>query len=512
MTPSDYYSDEELDDPTSVPKKTQRWSYHPKTGLDVWDDPSRVHIHWMAEHGFTNEGQFAGGMIDHFPDGRVKIIDYHSTDQPMQDEARGVLQAQYPGAEYKAWPLDVTQKMYYSMPEAERAQVQPTVTDRTRDQKPWFKRLLGSDWGEKTAMPARPSVMDSYLQELAPNEQFEVPHEGGHCVNPKCRMQFDDSMLDMSGDITCPNCGTQNNVWSIYDQPGGTTRAGLTPTAMGQIGEKVIEEMHEIPGVGTIAWMHDTYTSPIDCIVESQRGKFGCEIKTNHAQSQEQFKLGDRAERTGKIKYCLENGLKPALIGVRLNFYTDLAYVFFREGMSDTWYSNQKMMHVATINFAHLNPFKSPDPAARHTEIENAHLPDSDDTPFDSWEDMIENQHMIPDREASVTAANDPDYLFVYYKSELRVKKWEHNLHQADMLDELLDEYGMDMSNQGLDIDPAEVAAGEIFTYPDGERRIEHKQLSNPDVREHAEELIDDWLTGWRGLDQVRDPDTGQFV
>lgn len=109
-------------------------------------------------------------------------------------------------------------------------------------------------------------------------------------------------------------------------------------------------------------------------------------------------------------------------------------------------------------------------------------------------------------------ASRDPDYLFVYYKSELRVKKWEHSLRQADMLEELLDEFDVDMGNSGLDIDPAEVAAGEIYAYPDGEYRVEHKQLSNPDVREYAEDLIQDWLWDWRSLDQARDPSSGQFV
>jgi hypothetical protein len=111
------------------------------------------------------------------------------------------------------------------------------------------------------------------------------------------------------------------------------------------------------------------------------------------------------------------------------------------------------------------------------------------------------------------TASIDPDYLFVYYKSELRVKKWEHNLREADMLQELLDEFGVDMTKTGIDIDPAEVAAGEIFTYSDGKRRVEHKQLSNPEVREHAEDLIEDHFGEWNLLNGVdRDPDSGQFV
>lgn len=106
-------------------------------------------------------------------------------------------------------------------------------------------------------------------------------------------------------------------------------------------------------------------------------------------------------------------------------------------------------------------------------------------------------------------ASRDPDYLFVYYKSELRVKKWEHDLRPADMLRDLLDEFD---ESPDKDIDATEVAAGTIFTFPDGEYRVEHKQLANPEVREHAEELLDEWLGEWRSLNQARDPASGQFV
>lgn len=128
------------------------------------------------------------------------------------------------------------------------------------------------------------------------------------------------------------------------------------------------------------------------------------------------------------------------------------------------------------------------------------------DEPITTWKDLD-----VPGT-FSKKAGRDPDYLFVYYKSELRMKKWEHSLRQSDMLEELLDEFDVDMGNSGLDIDPAEVAAGEIYAYPDGEYRVEHKQLSNPDVREYAEDLIQDWLWDWRSLDQARDPSSGQFV
>ena len=97
---------------------------------------------------------------------------------------------------------------------------------------------------------------------------------------------------------------------------------------------------------------------------------------THNSQAQERFKLGDRQERLKKLQYCYENGLKPAIIGVRLNFFTSLAYVFFREGLTDTWIGNSKMQHVGTFNFEDLNPFKSFDPQAQAIAIQNAHIPD----------------------------------------------------------------------------------------------------------------------------------------
>lgn len=127
--------------------------------------------------------------------------------------------------------------------------------------------------------------------------------------------------------------------------------------------------------------------------------------------------------------------------------------------------------------------------------------------PFTQWQELD-----VPGTFSKKHAGRDPDYLFVYYKSELRMKKWEHDLRPADMLNDLLDEFDVDMGNTGLDIDPAEVAAGTIFAFPDGEYRVEHKQLSNPEVREHAEELLDEWLDEWRSLNQARDPASGQFV
>lgn len=328
---------------------------------------------------------------------------------------------------------------------------------------------------EHVAMPVtRPPYVEDYLSEIAgPNEQHEA-NPNGHCMNPKCRATFGEEDVDSNGIATCPECFMEQDTHQDTNSPGGTTRAGLTLKQMGDIGEKVVARMGELPGVGVISWVSPDYNHPIDAIVASQRGNFGCEIKTNHSQAQERFKVGGKIERQEKIKYCLTNGLKPALIGVRLNFYTDKAYIFFREGLTDTWIGNAKMMHVATLDFSDLNPFKSPDPQAQALAVENANLPDQseDDIPF-----------------GKVAADSDPGYLYVYYMGELNVQPYDTNVSFERLLEELLDRFGAKLDK---DIDPTKVDAGEIRIrgfHP----LIEHKQLCEPEVREYAERAIQAW-------------------
>lgn len=175
-----------------------------------------------------------------------------------------------------------------------------------------------------------------------PNEQHGIP---GDCINPKCDYMFttDDirEIENMSGWFTCPNCGWTYNYLDEAERK--YTRAGLTLDQMGKIGENIIEEMGEIPNVGIVTRVFGFKTYPIDALI----GPYGVEIKTNHSEAQARFKIGGeniyledlgRAVRPKEAKeyYCQQNGLIPAIVGVRLNFYTDKADIFFREGMTDT--------------------------------------------------------------------------------------------------------------------------------------------------------------------------------
>lgn len=571
-------------------------------------------------------------------------------------------------------------------------------------------------WTESMAV-SRPLNTDQFIEGIAgPDEQHHIDPTA-HCINPKCGYHFSQNEMqdidDHGGEFTCPHCGTTSNYLNdakshIPDpdgsgkavlNPGGITRSGLTPEEMGTIGEKLVLGLGEIPGVGPIVPASDQYNFPIDAIITGQQGKFGVEIKSNHSQAQERFKIGKKKERDAKLVYCYQNGLKPALVGVRLNFFADKAYVFFREGMTDTWISNKKMTYIGVFDFSHLNPFKSPDPQAQALAVENAHLSDMsmeydwsdiDDVfgpalakvsfdedehkrddegkftfkedvhelkhvdkkgkhmgtskrcphcgvmyhrkaslkgriecpscgedperklravsrivlgavgenelakglgwdfhrysgngkPIYSWSDTNGFKHIVtgygdhgkanielsqqktsrrmsacmngacshdvnapegtehlaepdapayavgqqvetssglgivtnvngpmlsvkdyqsgrtlqvPSQDAKTAAEEtDPDYLYVYYMSELVVKEWDHNLKTTTMLKELLDKFGVDAGNTLADIDPTKTSTGEIRR-KSGDIEIEHTQLSEPEVREHAEEAIDKW-------------------
>lgn len=220
-----------------------------------------------------------------------------------------------------------------------------------------------------------------FMKGLYPDEQHGA---GGDCDNPKCDYVFtpqDIAQMEKDGGwFTCPQC---DHTYNYLDTEQRRTRIGLTPTQMGDIGEKVVSGMKTIPTLGPITWTSPDYNFPIDMIA----GDFGCEIKTNHSESQPRFKLGGgnnpggtKATLAGKLKYCQSEGLRPALIGVRLNFYTDKADVFVRpDSFTDTWIGNPTLQHVATVDFTSLNPFKHPEDVPSPSELPQ----DSDsDIPF----------------------------------------------------------------------------------------------------------------------------------
>ena len=217
-----------------------------------------------------------------------------------------------------------------------------------------------------------------------PNEAHGL---AGDCINPKCDYEFTfEDLQDMerySGWFTCPKCQFTYNYLDTTEKK--ITRSGLTMDQMGNIGESIIEQMGEIPSIGQVSTVFGLKQNPIDAIV----GQYGVEIKTNHSEAQPRFKIGGeniwipelgKAVRPKQAKeyYCMQHQLVPALVGVRLNFYNDTADIFFREGLTDTWIGNAKLLHVGTQNFSALNPFKNPEDVPPASD-----LPDDDTTPPD---------------------------------------------------------------------------------------------------------------------------------
>lgn len=232
-------------------------------------------------------------------------------------------------------------------------------------------------------MPYQQSLLSAqrYINSLYPNEEHNA---GGDCMNPRCDYVFtpqDWKDIEMaSGWFTCPKCGYTYNYldpdYSGWSQPGGRTRSGLTLAQMGSLGENVVESMAEVPSLGKVIQIIPDYKFPIDAII----GAHGVEIKTIHSEAQPRFKIGGPSvggvsARASKIRYCEAHNLIPAMVGVRLNFYTSKADVFARIGMADTWIGSVNMPLVATVPFA--NPFPDPSEVPPPSE-----LPDDDDIPF----------------------------------------------------------------------------------------------------------------------------------
>jgi hypothetical protein len=220
-----------------------------------------------------------------------------------------------------------------------------------------------------------------FMQKVHPDESFEV----GDCPNCGYTLTDEekhDAEYEGDGYVKCPQCGAKFNLYEPY-----STRAGITKDQMGRIGEDLIDQFGTLPNVGQVIQSYAGQKNwPIDCVIQGVDGvKYGVEIKTNHYRAQARFKIGGEwtwdpdlnktvPPRAGKYAYCKRNGLAPALIGVRLNFLTNHADVFWRsDGFIDTWIGNAKLVHVGTFDFSSLNPFKNPSDVPPSSQ-----LPDDD--------------------------------------------------------------------------------------------------------------------------------------
>jgi hypothetical protein len=216
---------------------------------------------------------------------------------------------------------------------------------------------------------------------LWPGESHGIASD---CPNPYCNYNLTEQDISDAefhgGDFECPNCGWSYNISHLLT--GDTrqrTRAGMTPLVMGQIGEQIIkqwaDENGEIPGVGRIIWESPDYKDPIDLVA----GQYAIEAKTLHSESYPRFKIaadpGSGASRSYVIRKKMERmqqlsqhlgiPLIPAMIGVRLNFYTNRADFFFQNEYKDRLMT--AMTHLGSTDFSKLNPFKNPEDVAQQS-------------------------------------------------------------------------------------------------------------------------------------------------
>ena len=240
--------------------------------------------------------------------------------------------------------------------------------------------------------PYQRSVQNSqnFLNWMRPEELHNAIDTGQvKCPNPKCPYVLNDQdyqyIQQDHGWFVCPNCHMSFLMEEDpREGPGGYTRAqGISMTQMGQIGEQIVLQLGQIPTMGKVIkyYGNDVYNNPLDF----QIGPYGVEVKTIHSEATPRFKLtggGPNRNRSEAIaamnQFCQEYNLKPGMVGVRLNFYTDEADIFAREGFADTFVGSANMPHVGTVNFKSLNPYRDPSQVPPPSEMPNDEDPDQD--------------------------------------------------------------------------------------------------------------------------------------
>jgi hypothetical protein len=249
------------------------------------------------------------------------------------------------------------------------------------------------------AQPILGPKWETLKTNLWPGETHGVSSD---CPNPYCNydltpQDYEDAEMH-GGDFECPNCGWTFNVgadlWGDDQSQRDRTRAGMTPAEMGKIGEDSVKqwakESGEIPGVGQILWESPDYNDPIDLVA----GDFAIEVKSLHSESFPRYKIaadpGSGARRADVIKgkinrmnqlaQHLGKPLYPAMIGVRLNFYTNRADFFFQTEYKDRLMT--AMQHIGSTDFSSLNPFKRPEDITKQAFPAQGETMDDSDIPF----------------------------------------------------------------------------------------------------------------------------------
>lgn len=204
----------------------------------------------------------------------------------------------------------------------------------------------------------------------------------GHvpCVNPSCGWMHSPGQHEQE----CPQChSTPADEATFYDPagslaPGGWTRSGLTMTSQGQLGEQIVQDLHEIPGYGPITWWATAYNSPLD----GGTADWGIEVKTANVDAVQQFVVG-KDEKVTKNAAAEDMGYKGILgILVVLDYRRSVADIYAREFTLEPWlggngrwsqgigrYRKQHGYHLVKEQ-PFTNPFMTPThPAPQNPEV-----------------------------------------------------------------------------------------------------------------------------------------------
>ena len=154
--------------------------------------------------------------------------------------------------------------------------------------------------------------------------------------------------------------------------PGGWTHSGLSPTAMGRLGEEILLKLGDLGDLGVIdtaRWIPEQ-RKPLDGFTTLGHG---IEVKTSDVVcASRTFDPGRAADKARKIRFAEQEGAE-IIIGplVRPNLATSLAEVHLRYWVRDikSYAVNEYDEPFAVVDFTDLNPFVVEGEEREKTEI-----------------------------------------------------------------------------------------------------------------------------------------------
>jgi hypothetical protein len=187
-------------------------------------------------------------------------------------------------------------------------------------------------------MPS-PTALGTQTNDLDERQQLSQ-QDFTPCMNPSCGWMHAPGQAAQD----CPSCGATeadaNDFFpegTLFAKPGGSTRAGISLTAQGRLGEDIVHGLGELPGYGPITWWSDHYNSPLDGAV----GDWGVEVKASNVDNVTQQFVIRPEDRITKNAQAAQMGFKGILgVLVILDYRRSLADIYCREFTLAPWKGN----------------------------------------------------------------------------------------------------------------------------------------------------------------------------